>query len=1767
MLCLRVFAFVRLISIVAVFIAVPAVAQEFDNKSNIGLPPNGVFDGSSFDNIQVNNGNLHIEIPITSYPGRGVTAPVKYVYDNKGWTIDTFCNAHGFCADHVASEPGSNMILNIANPFKYTGSTKTIHQQCTPGITEIARTGRVLREPNGTKHHLLPDPAIAGGNSCWGDLNGPAYTEDGSGLVIINGATYRKDGTRVGADFLEDTNGNQILPGSGGFTDTLGRTIPLDGTYFDSSGTQRQIQVITTSVAISTQLCWFGNGDTCDEKIATWTVPGQIIFPNGMTYTFTYVQNQYGEPSSVTLPTGGQISWTWNTTPDSAGRRVTSRTVTENGQSATTSYNGGVVTDPLGNETTYTFAGIKSGFRDWSVGENTDPPKYQTDVRQYQGTAASGTLLTTVHTDYTGQTGSSRPGTILPIRVTTTWAQANLVKKTETAYDILSVWSGNVTWTNVKSTTEYDWGVGSPGALLRITARSYLHELNGNYRNVNIADRVVDETVMDGLGNTVANTHTDYDDQNHMVASLSGAPNHNSSKGTGFFLRGNPTRVNHWLNTTGASLTTDNFYDDLGNLRTTTDPLGHSTQFSYSDAWWSNTACVPAGFNSQAYVTQTTNTLNQSSTAQYYPCTGQLGHSRDPNDIANNRDGTKRTYDLMNRVFQIDYPDGGQKLLAYHDTPNEAWVRQDTLLKANGSGNPGTCVGDKWASSYTQFDGLGRVKRTAKCNGLPVGSSHSDQVDTCYDLMGRKSFVSYPFQGPGFTPESYLCSNSQRPGDTFTYDALSRLRQVTNTDGGIVDTTFFSGHVKTVTDQAGKKRMLQEDGIGRLIFIEEPDAAGNLVNWTRYFYDPIGNLTRVEQQGADHVNQTNWRIRTFQYDSLSRLTSTSNPESGTITFTYDNDGNVLTKTAPRPNQTGALQVTTNFGYDQLHRLIWKTYSNNNESQHFVYDQANPWTFSVTNPIGRRVLAYHEVAPSTGPYFATVASYDPMGRPSFEQQGMTGAPYQRFDYAYNLDGSLKSLAYPSGRKLDYTYNIAQRATSMVDSASGNNYATDATYKAWGALASMKNGVTPSFAGITTSNDFNSRMQPLFLSAAKPGGSIMSLNYDFHLGAGNNGNVFQITNNRENNRTQIFTYDELNRISTAKTQATTGQYCWGESFGYDIWANLTSRGVLSGYAGCTGEADVPAATLKNQMATHTYDAAGNWLPVNYSYNAENQLVAASGGVTFDYDADGRRTKKATGSTGTLYWYGTSGEVLQETDLAGVLKREFVYFNGKRVARRDDGTFQSSATIQNALLSQANPLDQPPCFCFNYGPIPGWTSTGAQTGSFQPTTASYVAPLPGIVAYSNGGTISQTLATGLQANTTYTLLVDVGRRLEAGGTADYSLTLQAGSTVLATMRTSNATIPAGYFLTQALTYTAGSAPPAGNLTIVLESYGMQVNFKNVRLNLSSVGPVHYYFSDHLASSKVVTSPTGTIEEESDFYPFGGERLITDTLPDQNYKFTGKERDYETNLDYFGARYYAFNFGRFTTPDEFAGGPVDAFSSGDPLPPGPLPYADITNPQSLNKYTYAYNNPLRFTDPNGHDAWDLIAGIGNAMGSNASFGAGRMQGGNSDFKIGQKIGDAVSVVGGAIEMLAGATTSAGGAAACGTGVGCLVGAPAVAGGATIAAHGATEAGLGLRNLFASSSGGNQGGEVYVTEPQESGKPYVGRTTQGTDKRMATRTDGRSGKAKVVDTFDAKNKAQGRYKEQQVIDQQGGVKNLDNKRNEVAPQNMEKVKQEAEKP
>jgi RHS repeat-associated protein len=115
-----------------------------------------------------------------------------------------------------------------------------------------------------------------------------------------------------------------------------------------------------------------------------------------------------------------------------------------------------------------------------------------------------------------------------------------------------------------------------------------------------------------------------------------------------------------------------------------------------------------------------------------------------------------------------------------------------------------------------------------------------------------------------------------------------------------------------------------------------------------------------------------------------------------------------------------------------------------------------------------------------------------------------------------------------------------------------------------------------------------------------------------------------------------------------------------------------------------------------------------------------------------------------------------------------------------------------------------------------------------------------------------------------------------------------------------------------------------------------------------------VSYYFSDHLKTASVITNATGTIIEDEDYYPWGGELQFINN-DSNHYKFTGKERDSETGLDYFGARYYSNPLGRWLTPDWSA-------------MPVPVPYADLTDPQTFNQYAYTRDIPTSTTDADGH-------------------------------------------------------------------------------------------------------------------------------------------------------------------------------------------------------
>jgi RHS repeat-associated protein len=110
-----------------------------------------------------------------------------------------------------------------------------------------------------------------------------------------------------------------------------------------------------------------------------------------------------------------------------------------------------------------------------------------------------------------------------------------------------------------------------------------------------------------------------------------------------------------------------------------------------------------------------------------------------------------------------------------------------------------------------------------------------------------------------------------------------------------------------------------------------------------------------------------------------------------------------------------------------------------------------------------------------------------------------------------------------------------------------------------------------------------------------------------------------------------------------------------------------------------------------------------------------------------------------------------------------------------------------------------------------------------------------------------------------------------------------------------------------------------------------------------------LRYYHQDHLGSSAAITDAQGTLIEESEFYAFGALRnRVQLRQVEEPFQYTQKERDRESRLDYFGARYYVPVLNRWPSCDP--GGAVDG----------------------LNPYLYSRNNPIRFVDPAGFDSWD---------------------------------------------------------------------------------------------------------------------------------------------------------------------------------------------------
>ena len=142
-------------------------------------------------------------------------------------------------------------------------------------------------------------------------------------------------------------------------------------------------------------------------------------------------------------------------------------------------------------------------------------------------------------------------------------------------------------------------------------------------------------------------------------------------------------------------------------------------------------------------------------------------------------------------------------------------------------------------------------------------------------------------------------------------------------------------------------------------------------------------------------------------------------------------------------------------------------------------------------------------------------------------------------------------------------------------------------------------------------------------------------------------------------------------------------------------------------------------------------------------------------------------------------------------------------------------------------------------------------------------------------------------------------------------------------------------------------------GNSFEVYVSGGTTFNkyyyFGSQRVAARIANTLFYLQGDHLGSSSIAMTQSGTsYYSRQTYFPYGAQRTTEGSALPTDYTFTGQKNDDSTGLMFYGARYYDAALGRFTQPDTIV--------------PSPL------NPQSHNRFSYALNNPVRYTDPTGH-------------------------------------------------------------------------------------------------------------------------------------------------------------------------------------------------------
>ncbi len=1128
----------------------------------------------------------------------------------------------------------------------------------------------------------------------------------------------------------------------------------------------------TPSAGTNLFASWCGGAERIDNR----PVLTQVVLPDDRLIQFRY--NEYGEVAEVEMPTGGRVQYDYAydandglPSGNSAGfevigppgnvasidRAVVARRTYPDGQttgaaeaywsydySATKGTNGAasngvteVTTRASDNSTVLLrqkhyfldaarFVNATSGgtgYSLWSTG---------LERRTETLNAAGSSVISTGEQDWsqraavnwtTGYT-QEQPANDNRVNESRKILETGQTARTTMLYDQFN---------NPTETSEFDFD----NSLKRRTVTSFssTNPVNGvNYvdDSIRLLRLPLQQSIYNGAGVEQARTITEYDiytaDGNHALMQSyshpSGVSGHDTANyGTLRTARGNATSMGSWIKSSNTYLYTYPRYDMLGNVVSLKDARGNVSDISFEDDFGvgSNPGSLTYTPAKPTYALPTLITSpdagngsgRHTARSQYDFDTGLLTGFKDRNGII-----TQTIYEegKFNRPVEVKSALGISGLENHskiYYAPATAYgitlINNDVLTVKDQN-----TVGDHALRSWTRTDGFGRTVESWTRD--PQGDV---TVATNYDGLGRGKQTSNPFRPSLGESAAYT---------TTAYDLAGRVISVTTPDNAAV-TSSYNGNQVTVTDQAGKVRRSLTGALGRLSRVDEPDASGNLGavtspnQPTSYSYDVLDNLITVSQGSQQ---------RFFMYDSLKRLIRARNPEQETnssltltdpqtgnsewsMSYTYDNNGNLLTRTDARG-------VVSTYAYDALNRNTSVNYTNDPAATPTVNRYYDGWRDGTNNniPNSKGRLWQTETTGASGSR-TTTNSFDALGRPlSMSQQFRSGGVFgQAFTTgrAYNLASSLTGQTYPSGHTIAYGYNYAGQTSSFTGNLGdgvNRTYASGILYAALGGMTKEQFGTD---SAVYHKRKYNIRGQLYDVRASNVnddmGGELGALvnhysNVWVHGGSGadNNGNVLMsqtiINSYMMEDR---YSYDFLNRLTSVEEWQNGATKTGVQTYDYDRYGNRTINAAQTSGVGINNKqftvntANNRLGVPSGQTGTMAYDAAGNLVTDTYSgsgvtrvYDAENRMASETQANNFVagayvYNADGQRVRRTTAVSGppssvaeTWQVYGMDGELLAEyaaNAAATAPQKEYGYRNGELLITAEAGAVAPPST----------------------------------------------------------------------------------------------------------------------------------------------------------------------------------------------------------------------------------------------------------------------------------------------------------------------------------------------------------------------------------------------------------------------------------------------------------------------------------------------------------